>query len=287
MRNYDEILKPYLDHLAAKGRKASTIRNQYNHLTAVIERLDAWGMETDPARIGEAEVRAIIKGAGIRESSLHEYILTLGRLCSYYGNDAPRRVDILWNRPTPSVHWIDAEDLRRMMGRADPPARMALVLGAMAGLRCMELANVKVGDLHRDSITVHGKGHGDGLVTDQPISPEVRAELDRYLAWRARQDPRTDRLIIWRGGTPPKDDSAHPDQVAYIRLKRLLKTVGVDFSPHALRRLYATTLHRAGVDLMTISRLMRHSSVLTTQRYIEADKSAQYEALGALARALS
>ncbi len=55
-------------------------------------------------------------------------------------------------------------------------------------------------------------------------------------------------------------------------LERLAERSGVPFSPHCLRRLFATTMSDAGVDLDTIRRMMRHSSIDTTLRcYLRAN----------------
>lgn len=278
-----KIIDAYIADLRARGCKESTIKTRALQAMGILARLGEAGLCADPRRIGEADVRAIAADPALKESTAKTYVAILADLCAVMGNEAPRKVRILWNRPVTEVVWIDTHDLRLMMDAADPTDRIVLVLGAMAGLRASEITTLKVGDLHADSITVRGKGHGAGLTVDQPIAPAVRAELDAYLRWRGR-DPGTDRLVVWG-----PNDSTEPDMVRfalYRHVRRLGESVGVRATPHALRRLYATTMYEAGVDIVTVSRLMRHSSVETTMRYIRQDRRRDHEAVARLAAAL-
>lgn len=280
-----DIINGYARALEARGCKASTINTRRYQLARVLRRLADAGLCTDPALMGDAEVKAVAYDTAVKESTARMYHGLLLDLCALAGNDAPRRVRILWNRTEPTVCWITAADLRHLMTMATPTERIVLVLGAMAGLRAEEMATLSVDDLHRDAITVRGKGHGNGLEVDQPIPAEVRAEIDTYLRWRASVRPATDRLVVWpRGYT---EDSDHARIILYHHLADLGRRAGIKVTPHSLRRLYATTLADAGVDITVISRLMRHASIATTQRYIRRDRRREYEAVGVLASAYS
>jgi integrase len=60
----------------------------------------------------------------------------------------------------------------------------------------------------------------------------------------------------------------------YLRksLQKMREPMGMDFTPHTLRRTYITTLHRKKVDLATIARIAGHVSVQTTiDHYIRMD----------------
>lgn len=279
-----DAIETYVADLEARGCKQSTITARTWQARRILARLAEAGLTADPRRIGEREVRYLATDTSLKESTAKIYVGLLADICAVHGNTVPKEVRILWNRTVANVVWIDTADLRAMLEVATPPERIVLVLGSMAGLRASEISTLEVGSIHRDSITVRGKGHGRGLEVDQPIPPEVRAELDRYLAWRARQRPISDRLVIWRGNEHVDPENARI--ILYGRVRKLGESVGVRVTPHALRRLYATTMYEAGVDIMTISRLMRHASVETTMRYINQDRRRDYEAIGRLVSAL-
>ena len=281
----EDVINGYAAALEARGCKANTINTRRYQLARVLRRLADAGLCTDPAAIGEAEVKAVAYGMGLKESTARQYVQLISDLCALAGNDAPRRARILWNRAEPAVCWITPADLRHLMAMAAPTERIVLVLGAMAGLRAEEMATVSVDDLKPGAITVRGKGHGHGLEADQPIGDDVAREIADYLRWRESRRPDTDRLVVWPGAYAM--DSGNARIILYHHLAELGKRAGIKVTPHSLRRLYATTLYNAGVDIATVSRLMRHASVETTSRYIRRDRAREYAALGLLANALS
>jgi site-specific recombinase XerD len=52
-------------------------------------------------------------------------------------------------------------------------------------------------------------------------------------------------------------------------LRRLSNRVGVDITPHALRRTFATMALKAGMDLIRLQQLMGHADLDTTRQYIQ------------------
>ena len=104
-----------------------------------------------------------------------------------------------------------------------------------------------------------GKGKKDRYV---PLSPRLLKQLRVY--WIKYRPPGT---LLFPGKTPEKAVRRHVDpqsdqgssQRAGIK-KRVY--------PHVLRHSYATGLLEAGVDLLTISRLLGHASFVTTMRYL-------------------
>ena len=280
-----DYIDDFCKDLAARGRRRTTIETYRAVLGIITRHLEAMGMETAPPRIGEAEVYAVAGGRW-KESTRRLYVHILTGWCDHYGNGIPHRMKLLWNDTEPSVCWIEPEDYRRLLRAAPPSERIAMILGAMLGLRAMEITDTRLDDLLPEGIRVRGKGHGNGKLAVQPVPPEVRAEIDRYLRWRSRQHPDTDRLLIWRHGGERTDTLVYPTHALARNLGRLGDRYGIKLTPHALRRLYATTLWRQGTDLLTISRLMRHANVETTRRYIQADRTAELRAASALAQAL-
>jgi len=65
---------------------------------------------------------------------------------------------------------------------------------------------------------------------------------------------------------------------AHKRLRTLLKLPG-DFVLHSLRHTYGTRLGEAGADAFTIMRLMGHSSVTVSERYVHPTPEAQERAV--------
>jgi integrase len=135
----------------------------------------------------------------------------------------------------------------------NPTLHNWFILGGMAGLRAMEVANIKGSDLieHEDgySLRVQGKGGTDLIV---PIAPVV-SDMIRSYGTLGR---------LWQV-TPNKLSSRAANE-----MRRILGEDAKHF--HSLRHYFATTmLEKSGGDLIAVKELMRHTSVATTQIYTQ------------------
>lgn len=126
--------------------------------------------------------------------------------------------------------------------------RIAIMLGAYAGLRCSEIAALDMGDVHRGSKPVivvrQGKGGVDGVV---PLAPELAAAL-----------PLHGKAVPYRNG-----------QSVGHAIRQVFRRAGVKARPHDLRHTFCTAVaKRANGNLRLAQRLMRHASITATERYI-------------------
>lgn len=146
------------------------------------------------------------------------------------------------------------------------------VLCTMA-LRRDELANARWGDLsmqnNRIVLKVHGKGRKTAMI-DVP-----RATMTLLMRWGNAVEPaaRTPEpgsfLVrrIWKGGKVSKGPVT-PDGIWFI-VSEAARVAGIGHvAPHDLRRSVAGALEAAGTPIEKISRLLRHSNVAVTERYL-------------------
>jgi site-specific recombinase XerD len=129
------------------------------------------------------------------------------------------------------------------------------------GLRLSEAANLKIEDIDsgRTQLRVtRGKGSKERIV---PLSPRLLTELRIY--WTEYRPT----LYLFPGKIPSRPYAATSIQKAIkaaARRAKILKNV----TPHVMRHSYATGLLEAGVDILTISRLLGHASFVTTMVYL-------------------
>jgi integrase/recombinase XerD len=130
-----------------------------------------------------------------------------------------------------------------------------------AGLRFSEAAQLKIHDIDSARMLIRiarGKGNKERQV---PLSPRLLKELRIY--W-LKYKP-TDFLFPGKiPGKPYADTTirkAMKDAAAKAGIRRRVY-------PHVLRHSYATGLLEAGVDLLTISKLLGHASFVTTMVYL-------------------
>ncbi len=103
-----------------------------------------------------------------------------------------------------------------------------------------------------------GKGGKDRYV---PLSPRLLTELRTYWASFKPTD------FLFPGKTPDTPLNGAVIQKC-CKLAAAMARITKPVTPHTLRHSYATGLLEAGVDLMAISKLLGHSSFLTTMIYL-------------------
>ena len=130
-----------------------------------------------------------------------------------------------------------------------------------AGLRFSEAANLTIADIDSGRMMIRvaaGKGAKERLVN---LSPRLLTELRVY--W-VKYRP-THLLFPGKPETKP-----YADTTIRKAMKVAAEKAGIKrrVYPHVLRHSYATGLLEAGVDLLTISKLLGHASFATTMVYL-------------------
>jgi len=139
--------------------------------------------------------------------------------------------------------------------------RLIIELIYSAGLRAGEALNLKVSHIDSKRMViriVQGKGHKDRLVG---LSETVLKRLKAY--WRVHK-PTT-----WLFPSQAGDSSISRTTIAR-KLQIAKKQAGITKKGglHMLRHSYATHMLEAGYDIRTIQKLMGHTSIQTTMRYL-------------------
>ena len=114
-------------------------------------------------------------------------------------------------------------------------------------------------DSHRMVVWVRqGKGRKDRLV---PLSAQLLTQLRDY--WRQERP----QPWLFPGQTPHQPLSLATVQNLVVR-RAADAGLSKHVTPHTLRHSYATHLLEAGTDLCTLQKLLGHSSLKTTARYL-------------------
>jgi len=157
---------------------------------------------------------------------------------------------------------LSADEVARLL-RAAPAGRDRILLQTAyaLGLRLDELIHLQVGDIDGQRRVVHvrlGKGAKDRLV---PISDRLLIELRAW--WRVQRPP----LWLFPGRKPGEPITDGGVQRIFGRIRA---AAGIDkpASMHTLRHSYATHMLEAGVNVVVLQRLLGHTSLATTARYL-------------------
>ncbi len=174
-------------------------------------------------------------------------------------------------------HWLSLEQLRLLMQAAETIAttenqrsRNRVVMGMLCtmALRREELSEARWSDLGtqngRPVMLVHGKG-SKTVYVDIP-----RNVMQSMEEWMNRVSPDPDSVLIrriWKGGRI--SDSGLSTDALWRIVSASAERAGLGrVAPHDLRRSIAGALQQSGQPIDMISRLLRHSNVAITERYL-------------------
>jgi integrase/recombinase XerD len=150
---------------------------------------------------------------------------------------------------------------------AQPRDRAFLMTVYAGGLRLSEATHLQTKDIDRPRLQLrvrHGKGAKERVL---PLSQRLLQELEAY--WRAQRQGRPGHDSPWLFVGQAKDRPMSPGmgQVIYYRAVRksgVRRKGGIPL----LRHSFASQLIESGVELTLVQRLLGHSSLLTTARYL-------------------
>lgn len=141
------------------------------------------------------------------------------------------------------------------------------------GLRVSELCNIKCNDVmfDFDIITIIGKRDKERTI---PISPNLKKLLWKYFVERANYIKEysynnSHYFFITRTANRMKRDNI--EQI-FLQVKKDYNITGKRFSAHTFRNTFAKTYLLNGGDVFTLQKMLGHSKITTTQKYIQLNE---------------
>jgi site-specific recombinase XerD len=262
----DETLSNYGIHLRALLKQVGGEPSRFNASLLrefVLERHRSWGWGA--AKACTTALRMFLRfliAKGYCAVGLETAIPTLAhwRLATLPRCLQPEEVERL----------IASCDRSSPLGRRD---RAILLLLARLGLRAGDIVHLRLSDIDwkNASIQVCGKSRRQ---TRLPLTQEVGQAIVDYL--QDGRPPSSADTVFLRCRAPFRPLGSH-SPVSKI-VDRALRRAGVvrpsRGAAHLLRHSVATSMLREGASLQDIARVLRHSSIETTQIYAKVDISA-------------
>ncbi len=224
-----------------------------------------------PDQIGDEEIKAyLLHLLRVRKLAVGSIIVAVSALRFFFGQVMHRPTEAIekalppMKKPILRPRVYSVQELERLFGCPDlyPKHRALLMTTYAAGLRVSEVCQLRIPDLLSDRYQIHvvqGKGRKDRYTI---FSVRLQEELRIY--WR-----------LYR----PKDwlfpSKVYPDRHISSDAAEWAFTATVDRvglpnrgGIHCLRHSFATHLLEAGVDPLTLQRLLGHSRLSTTTTYL-------------------
>jgi integrase/recombinase XerD len=168
------------------------------------------------------------------------------------------------NPPAKVRRVADPQEIARVFAAiVNEQARHMCRLIYATGMRISEAVEARIGDIEPASCSLLVR-LGKGGRQRRTIMP--RSQLAQ-VARRCRGWPQ-DARIVTADGRPDGGALNHEAVREQLYAARHRVGVGSHVTVHQLRHCFASHLHERGVGLVELQRLLGHSSVLTTMRYI-------------------
>jgi integrase/recombinase XerD len=260
------LRQKFIDELDLRGFSAHTKDNY----VGAVSRL-ARHYKRSPDQLTDEEIKQYLLHL-IRDQhrSRSTMIVAVSALRFFYGQVLRRSTEAVveslpqMRKPTLCPRVYSPEEIERLLNAEglNPKHRVLLMTTYAAGLRVSEVCNLKVEDIisSRMQIRVNqGKGGKDRYTI---LSSKLLLELRAY--WRMV------RPTLWLFPSSFYPDKPLTRDSAYLIFQRAVKLAQLpDYHGiHSLRHSFATHLLEAGVDLVILQRLLGHSNLSTTSRYL-------------------
>ncbi|MGG0262998.1 tyrosine-type recombinase/integrase, partial [Bacillus mycoides] len=130
-------------------------------------------------------------------------------------------------------------------------------LGELINIRWSEL------DLANQTVTLFGKARKQQTV---PLTDKLVKELCEYKVFTERELGKTPEYVF----TTREGTQLTPNGIKLIfkRLKAVMNFTDVRLSAHTFRHTFAHRCLMAGMDVFTLQRMLRHSNLRMTERYL-------------------
>lgn len=233
-------------------------------------RFVAWAEKkglTAPEAITAAHIREWLAESPLQTSTLRAWAEGIRTCVRFWLAEGyiPQEIKVWMPRPeSHRLPCLTLEEVQRGIAACRTPREKALFLFLVdSGLRRSEALSLTWEDVQfADGTVLVRRGKG-GKARTVVIGAQTRRSLLRY-----------------RKGLPQPLRPASPvfctirgtrltDQGLRHMMNRIGERAGVHITPHALRRTFATLSLRGGVDVLCLQRLMGHSDLAMTSRYIQ------------------
>jgi site-specific recombinase XerD len=284
----DQARSRFSAYLNRRHRHSSTPKHYLSDLAIFTRAVPG----KSPEDIGVRDINRFIDSqlaAGLKSATINRRLASLHTFFEFLALEDPERE---W--PNPVIkrrHHLktgrqlprdlpDADVARLFSAITDPRDRAMFGLMLGAGLRVGEVACLRLDGLQAPagadrlySLRVRGKGNRERVVW---LTPSLQADLQAWL--NERQPVAHDYVFHNQHGRPISVSGIQ------YRLKQYSQATGVAVSCHRLRHTFARRLVEGGVRVDSLAKLLGHSRLRTTQRYIDgADPTVRADFLAAMA----
>ncbi len=280
----EEVLEEYLYDCQLRKLSERTAKSIRNNNKRLFQYLSGEFGISELEEVKRIHVQAFINylvEEGRKETYVNSLIKSFRGLFEYsksegYIKETPMQRVKFQKEEISVILTFTSEEVKRMIsfysGKRFLEQRNRLLIVTLldSGIRNSELCDIRLEDIHKNAIKIRGKGKKVRYV---PLTATINKELIRYLRLREHYIKDKYRYQVEYLFLSQKGKRLTPETVERIvrecgeqcNVRRELRC-----SPHTCRHYYAQTQLKNGCDLFTVSRLLGHSNINITKRYLNS-----------------
>jgi len=239
-----ESVKEYIDKLYIEGKSSLTIKNYLSTLNRFIKFYLSHSYEPEQAVMHFfANLRK-----DCSNNSLLRHYATLKMFFKFLNREIP---ELKIKRTNYIRQEISLNELKKLLHSKNLILKLLILLLSHTGLRISEVKTIRAKDLLQDEFNITGKGNKIRTIL---IPKNIKNKLIRILNKLSLQ----------------QEDYVFNYTTTYLEellRKHSLKILGRKVTPHDLRHYFATYCLNKGLDVYSLSKLLGHSNIQTTQIY--------------------
>jgi integrase/recombinase XerD len=180
---------------------------------------------------------------------------------------------------------LNEKEMKRVMSvvrsrRHSKRDELVVLLSFYAGMRSCEISSLRIGDVvdeegnAKDTLYLNSWQTKGSERQSVMIGERLQKAITKYVVSERQHSDAKAPLILSQKG------KAFSSASLQNLFRDIYEGAGIDgASSHSGRRTYITTLSEKGVSARVIQQLARHSSLATTQRYIEVNDAVMRKAV--------
>lgn len=292
----ERLIKKFLIAKRVTGRTNRTLKCYREYLTRIFRTMNKSCLDvtTDDIRLYLALKES---RDGLKKTSLNSELRVMRTFYQFLQDE-----EILLINPTRKIDAIKGKSQKReafsemeveqIRGACRTNRESALIeIMLSTGARVTEIANMRIDELKKDRIVVHGKGNKDRIVY---LNAKAQLKLERYLAERNDENPyifpasisvensqgmRSAKLNWYKHKELVRENGMMDTSSIENIVRKIGKRAGVpNTHPHRFRRTCATFALRRGMPIEQVSYMLGHEQIATTQIYLDMDEQMMEQA---------
>lgn len=259
---FEKVYKTFEQQVILKGQSKSTLKNYIRKIAGMSLHFGVLPEQVSDDEINEYLTSLALDAKSPSRSSFKHAVYGLRYYFRMIGQTKRAIALPSLKHETKLPIILNQSELKQLFSA--PPLlkhRIVLTLIYSAGLRSMEVVNLKLSDIDFERKTIHirqSKYKKDRIV---PLSDLMAIGLEKYID--------VEKPYVWLFNGKEPDGRYSVKGLSWVMRESLKKTsITKSVSLHSLRHSYATHLLEQGVNIVTLKELLGHADISTTMIYL-------------------